>query len=179
MVTIAPYLETESFPRGRRILLAPVACALLIGPYGTLLGGGPDHALALLLAILAVAAGAALLGVSIAQPRRKFTADGDSRTLEVAQTASLPRIGLDRVERPFDAVTATTIEEVGTRRRPGHGFRPVITFQSDERMLLRRQDTAEQAQNVIDHLVRLGLPGTSRAAMREAELNAPPPTTWL
>lgn len=179
MTIVAPYLETESFPRGRRLLLAPVAGALLIGPYTAMFGRGPDSAITWVLTALAVVAGAGLLGIAIAQPRRTFTADGESQTLHVAQTAPLPRVALDRVERPFSAVTATSIEEEGTKRRPDHGFRPVITLASGERIVLRCQRESEQAQNVIDHLVLLGLPGQSRAALREAEFNAPPPTTWL
>ncbi len=178
-VTVAPYLETESFPRGRRLLLVPVACILLVGPYGALLGKTPDGVVAWLVTGLAVAAGALLLGIGIAQPRRRFTADAETQTLEIAQTADLPRIGLLRVTRPFSAVAETGIEEVGTKRRPDHGFRPVLTLASGERIVLRRQESEGQAQNVIDHLVRLGLPGTSRAALRDAELDAPPPTTWL
>lgn len=177
--TVAPYLETESFPRGRRVLLVPVACALLVGPYGALLGKAPDGILAWIVTVAAVAAGAVLLGIGIAQPRRRFTADATTQTLQIAQTADLPHVALVRVERPFSAVATTSIEEVGTQRRPDHGYRPVITLTSGDRIVLRRQERAEQAQNVIDHLVRLGLPGVSRAAMREAELDAPPPTTWL
>ncbi len=176
---VAPYLETESFPRGRRVLLAPVAMALLVGPYTALLGEGPEGTIRWVLTVLAVAAGGALLGVSIAQPRRMFRADGDAKTLTVSQTAPLPRVGLTRVERPFSAVSATGIEEVGTKKRPDHGFCPVITLSNGERIILRRQRGSEQAQNVIDHLVRLGLPGLSRAAVRDAEVGAPPPTTWL
>ena len=176
---VAPYLETESFPRGRRLVLVPVAVALLVGPYTALLGDGPDSALVWLITALAVAVGALLLGIGIAQPRRTFTADGETETVKVAQTAELPHIGLVRVERPFSAVASTSIETTGTKGRTDFGFCPVITLSSGERIILRRQRGSEEAQNVIDHLVRLGLPGNSRAAVREAELNAPPPTTWL
>ncbi|MBJ7472555.1 MAG: hypothetical protein JHD16_14710 [Solirubrobacteraceae bacterium] len=179
MSVVAPYLETETFPRGRRLLLVPVACLMLVGPYGALLGDGPGSLVAWVFTLITGGIGALLLGVGIAQPRRLFTADGSAKTVTISQTGRLPKLTLDRVERPFAAVTATSIEEVGTQREPGHGFRPVLTLTGGDRILLRRQADAEQAQNVIDHLVRLGLPGVSRAAVREAQFGAPPPTNWL
>lgn len=176
---VAPYLETEQFPRGTRVLLAAPACALLVGPYGALLGDAPDNVLVYTVLALAVAAGALLIGLAIAQPRRRVTIDGEQRTITISQTAPLPRIGQDRAERAFDDVASTSIEGAGSGDRSRRAFHPVLLLTSGERIVLRAQPTEDHAQDVIDHLVLLGLPGTHRDADRDAQLSAEPPPTWL
>lgn len=176
MVHVAPYLETEQFPRGSRVLLALPACLLLIGPYGAFLGDSPDSPLVYAILAVAVAAGALLIGVAIAQPRRRVTIDGESCTITIAQTAALPRLRQDRAERSFDDVVDTHIEAVTPG---GRGFHPVLDLGSSDRIVLRAQSSEEGAQEVIDHLVLLGLPGTHSAADTEAQFSAEPPTTWL
>lgn len=181
MAAVAPYLEAEQFPRGKRVLLALPACILLIGPYGAMLGDGPSNPLAWVGTLLAVAAGAVLIGLAIAQPRRRVTVDGDARTIVVAQTAPLPRIGQERAERAFDEVAGTTVEAVAPSSGGGSRgfFQPVIELTGGGRIILRAQPTPEHAQDVIDHLVHLGLPGRSRSAQLDSQTAAPPPTTWL
>lgn len=176
---VAPYLETEQFPRGKRVLLAVPACALLVGPYGAFLGDSPDNPVAYVVLAVAVAAAAMLIGLAIAQPRRRVTIDGDARTVTISQTASLPRIGQGQAERSFDDVTGTTIDATVADDRPGRTFQPVLELAGGDRIVLRAQRSEEDAQAVVDHLVLLGLPGTHSAADQDAQLSAEPPTTWL
>lgn len=176
---VAPYLETEQFPRGSRVLLALPACLLLIGPYGAFLGDSPDNPFVYAILAVALAAGALLIGLAIAQPRRRVTIDGESRTIAIAQTAPLPRFRQDRAERSFDDVVGTRIEAAAAGDRPGRGFHPVLELGSGDRIVLRAQSSEEGAQEVIDHLVLLGLPGRHSAADAGAQLSAEPPTTWL
>lgn len=176
---VAPYIETEQFPRGSRVLLAVPACALLVGPYGAFLGGSPDNPLAYVVLAIAVAAGAMLIGLAIAQPRRRVTVDGDTRAITITQTAPLPRIGQERAERSFDAVVDTRIEAAAAEGRPGRDFRPTLELDSGDRIVLRAQRSEDAAQEIIDHLVLLGLPGRHSAADADAQLSAEPPTTWL
>lgn len=178
---VAPYLESEQFPRGKRVLLAVPACVLMIGPYGSLRGDGPDNPITYAVLLLALAAGAALIGLAIAQPRRRVTIDGATQLITITQTAPLPRVGQDRAERAFDAVRATHIE-AGTPAaggRAARGFHPVLDLTDGSRIVLRAQPTEDHAQDVIEHLVLLGLPGASRSTAFETQLRAEPPPSWL
>lgn len=177
---MSPYSESETFPRGRRKWLVPIAGAFLVGPYGVMLNDGPSGLIPWIATAIAVAAGALFAGAGIARPRRSVIVDGDARTIAVTTTAPLPRIGVRHAEHGFDEVLATGVREVGTKKTPSHGFCPVVSLgDPGSELELRRQPSAEHAQDVIDHLVLLGLPGSSRASQRDAILDAAPPVTWL
>lgn len=176
---MSPFEEAQAFPRGRRILLIPVALVFLIGPYGAMLGGGPSDPIIWTLTTISIAVCAAILGLGLAPPRRRVVADGTARTIRISSTPPPPHFAQVHEHRAFDDVTSVEIQEFGTAKTATHGYRVVVGFRDDPALHLRLHRDRESAQRTVDHLVLLGLPGISRAAERAAQLDAPKPATWL
>jgi hypothetical protein len=161
------------------LILIPVALVFLLGPYGSMLDGGPKDPLRWAVAMLSIAICAALIGLGLAPPRRRIVIDGRERTIELSATQPPPRFTQYRETWDFDEVERVSIEEEGPRRTDQHGYRATIHFHEGEPLRLERHANSDYAQDTVDHLVRLGLPGDSRAAARDALISAPKPTTWL
>ncbi len=63
------------------------------------------------------------------------------------------------------------------RHDPRWGVR--IDLTGDEPLWLNSYADRDLAQDTVDHLALLGLPGTTRADLRAGELTAQAPVTWL
>lgn len=176
---MSPFTESEAFPRGRRVLLVPVAMLLLIGPYGAMLGGGPADPLRWAVAMLSIMGCTVLLALGVAVPRRRITIDPQARTVTISSTPPPPRFGQIHELRSFDDATGVEVRMAGPGERSGPAYRAIVTFRGAPDLHLRPHATREAAQDTVDRLVLLGLPGHSRAAEREALLDAPKPITWL
>lgn len=174
-----PFIERQTYPRGRRLLLVPVALIFLVGPYGSMMGGGPDSPVRWIVALVSIGICAWLMGLGITVPRRAVTITGETRTIRISATPPPPRFNHDVVERSFDDVAEMTIDEVGTRRTPDHGYQVTITFHDGPALHLKRNRNSDYAQDTVDHLVHLGLPGQTHADALDAMTSAPQPTTWL
>lgn len=172
-------MESEVFPRGRRVLLIPLALVFLIGPYGSMLDGGPSDPLRWLVTMLSIALCTAILALGLAPPRRRVVIDPADGRVRISSTPPPPHFLQIHQFRQLGAVTDVDIVEVGEPKSPGHGFRVVVSFDADPPLHLRIHRDRERAQDTVDHLVLLGLPGDSRFAARAAQTDAPNPTTWL
>ena len=172
-------MESETFPRGRRLLLVLLALAFLLGPYGSMLGGGPSDPVRWVVTMLSIALCTAILALGLAPPRRRVVIDPAEGTVRISSTPPPPHFLQLHEHRAIDDVTAVEIGEVGTPKTSGHGYRVVVSFKDDPPLHLSVRKDLEDAQSVVDHLVFLGLPGHSRAAARQAALHAEQPTTWL
>ncbi|MDQ8046733.1 MAG: hypothetical protein AAGC46_19050, partial [Solirubrobacteraceae bacterium] len=177
--SVPPFIESETYPRGRRLLLVPVALIFLLGPYGSMLGGGPNDTPRWIVAILSIGVCAWLLGLGITVPRRRVTIDGDARTITVASTPPPPSFSHRIVTRSFDDVTGVIIDEIGPRKTDLHGYRVEIAFREGPALELQHHRNSDFAQDTIDHLVLLGLPGVSRSAALDELTSAPKPATYL
>lgn len=167
------------FPRGRRIVLVPLALVFLIGPYGSMLGGGPSDPVRWVATMACIAVCTALLGLGLAPPRRRVFVDGAAGTVRISSTPPPPHFAQVHEMRAIADATSVEIQEDGVRHTKTHGYRVVVSFKDDPALFLQAHRDLDRAQDVLDHLVLLGLPGESRAAMRAARLDAPAPTTWL
>lgn len=175
---MTPYLEVRTLPPARaRRLLALVTAALLVLPVGALLPGGAEHPLVRLAAILAIAALAPILGLALSRPRELLTVDAALGTIVVRTTGELPDPRAQVQEWPISAARLVELEEYGSPMHPRWGVR--IDLDGDEQLFLNRYADRDLAQDTVDHLVLLGLPGISRADLRARELVAQPPVTWL
>jgi hypothetical protein len=176
---VSPFQESETFPRGRRLVLIPVALVFLLGPYGSMLQGGPHDPLRWVVAMVSIALCAALIGLGLAPPRRTVVIDGKRRTILVSSTPPPPYFAQRHESRTFDDVDRLSIEEIGDRGTDRHGYCVLIHFHGGPSLELRLHENSDFAQDTIDHLVLLGLPGDSRADARQALIGAEKPTTWL
>lgn len=173
---MSPYLESEVFPRGRRLLLVPLALVFLIGPYGSMLGGGPSDPVRWAVTMVCIAICTAILALGLAPPRRRIVVDGEAGTIRISSTPPPPHFGQVHEERAIADVTGVEIE-IGTRNEPTH--RVVVRFRDAPPLYLRANPDRDRAQDTVDRLVLQGLPGHSRADERARMLDAPNPTTWL
>ncbi len=176
---MSPFQESETFPRGRRLLLVPVALIFLLGPYGSMLGGGPSDPLRWVVAMVSIAICTAILALGLAPPQRRVVVDPAEGTVRISSTPPPPHFLQLHEYRAIDDVTSVDIHEVGIAKTSSHGYRVVVSFKNDPPLYLSVRRHFEDAQRLVDHLVFLGLPGQSRAAAREAALSAENPTTWL
>lgn len=174
---MTPYLEVRPLPAPSRRLLLVCTAALLVVPVGALLPGGTTEPLLRLLAMLAIAILAPILGLAYARPRQLVEVDADRGTIIRRTTGHLPDPRARVEEFPIADATAVVLEELGTPTTPEWGVR--IELRADDPILLRSYADRDLAQDTVDHLVLLGLPGHSRAHAREAALTAAPPATWL
>lgn len=175
---MTPYLEVRTLApsRGRRVL-AIVASALLVVPVGALLPGGTEDPVLRVVAIIAIALLAPVLGLAYARPREVVTVDAEAGTILVRTTGQLPDPRAELEEWPISAARAVELEVYGTPPDRRWGVR--INLDGDEQLFLNSYRDRDLAQDTIDHLVLLGLPGTSRADLRAGELAAQPPARWL
>lgn len=171
------YLERRTLPQPLGRWLVVLSGALLVLPVGVLLPGSGSSQPVQALAILAIIVLAPVLGIGVAHPRRTVTVDGDAGTISVRTSGELPDPRTREQRWPISQARAVELEELGTPSRPSWGVR--IDLDGDEPIHLNAYDERDLAQDTIDHLVLLGLPGHSRAAHRERELTAAPPATWL
>jgi hypothetical protein len=176
---VSPFQESETFPRGRRVLLIPVALLFLIGPYGSMLDGGPSDPVRWTVTMVCIALCTAILALGLAPPRRRVTVDPAEGTVRISSTPPPPHFLQVHDDRRIDDVTATEIVEFGTPRTSDHGYRVVISFASAPAVHLRVHRDRSRAQRTIEHLVLLGLPGDSHLRARDAQFDAEKPTTWL
>lgn len=175
---MTPYLEVRTLaPTRARRLLAIVAAALLVAPVGALLPGGVSDPALRILAMLAIAVLAPVLGLAFARPRELLTVDADAGTIVVRTTGELPDPRAQIEQWPIAAARRVELEEFGSPMHPRWGVR--IDLDGDEQLFLNAYDDRDLAQDTVDHLVLLGLPGTARADLRAGELTASPPVTWL
>ncbi|MDO9355571.1 MAG: hypothetical protein Q7T55_17850 [Solirubrobacteraceae bacterium] len=176
---MSPFQESETFPRGRRVLLIPVALLFLIGPYGSMLDGGPSDPLRWTVTMICIALCTAILALGLAPPRRRVVIDPEAGTIRISATPPPPHFLQVHEDRPIDDVTDTEIVEFGVARSAGHGYRVVISFESAPPLHLKVHRDRDRAQRTIEHLVLLGLPGDSHLRARNAQFDAEKPTTWL
>lgn len=176
---MSPFQESETFPRGRRVLLIPIALVFLVGPYGSMLGGGPSDPVRWLVTMLSIALCTAILALGLATPRRKVVVDPSEGCVRISSTPPPPHFLQVHELRPISEVTDVDIKPVGVPKTASHGYRVVIAFEDDPDLYLRLHRDQDRAQDTVDHLVLLGLPGHSRAQARAAALNPEQPTTWL
>lgn len=175
---MTPYLEVRTLaPSRARRLLAFVTAALLVLPVGALLPGGTDDPLLRLAAILTIAVLAPILGLAFARPRELLTVDAEAGTIVVRTTGELPDPRAQLEVWPIADALAVELEEYGSPVHPRWGVR--IDLRDGEQLFLNSFSDRDLAQDTVDHLVLLGLPGTSRAELRAGELTAQPPVTWL
>ena len=176
---MSPFQESETYPRGRRLLLVPIAMLFLLGPYGSMMGGGPSDPVRWTVTMLSIALCTVLLGLGIATPRRRIVIDPQARTITISSTPPPPHFAQLHEQRAFDDVRLVEVREAVGAAGATHGFRATVSFRDAPELLLRNHATRDAAQDTVDHLVLLGLPGHARAAERDALLDAPAPITWL
>lgn len=175
---MTPYLEVRTLaPTRARRFLAIIAAALLVLPVGALLPGGTSDPTLRILAMLAIAILAPLLGLAFARPREFLTVDADAGTIVVRTTGELPDPRAQIEEWPIASARNVAIEEFGSPAYPRWGVR--IDLASGEELYLNTYADRDLAQDTVDHLVLLGLPGQARSDLRAGELAAEPPVTWL
>ncbi|MBO9533106.1 MAG: hypothetical protein J7513_09060 [Solirubrobacteraceae bacterium] len=174
---MTPFLERRSLPPGHRRWLVVLSGALLVAPVGALFPGNDSSTAEIALAVLMILLVAPILGVGLARPRRTITVDGERGTITVRTSGELPDPRAREREWPISAARAVELEDLGNPAHPSWGVR--IELANDEPIHLNAFSERELAQDTVDHLVLLGLPGHSRAAEREAALSAGPPETWL
>jgi len=173
---VTPYLEVRTLPPGPR-WPAAVVVALLVLPVGALLPGSTTSAALRALAMLAIILLAPLLGLSLARPRQTVTVDAEAGTIVRRTAGALHHVRARVEEWPLSAAHHVELEDLGTPVFPEFGVR--IDFEGSEALELRAYTERDLAQDTVDHLVLLGIPGHSRAESREAELTAVPPSVWL
>lgn len=175
---MTPYLEVRPLaPSRTRRLLALVIAALLVVPVGALLPGGASDPLLRGLAILAIALLAPVLGLALGRPREFLTVDAEAGTIVLRTTGELPDPRARVRTWPISAARRVELDESGSAVHPRFGVR--IDLDDGEQLHLTSYADRDLAQDTVDHLVLLGLPGASRARLRDREFAAQPPVTWL
>lgn len=164
---MTPYLETRALPVGRRRSLAILAAALMVPPAGALLPGAAQSSAVQILAVVALLLLAPLLGLGFSRGREVITVGEIDGMIERRITGELPdpRARVDRW--PISSARLAELDERGTVMEPRWGV--LIHFDGDEPPLrLRAWTDRDHAQDTVDHLVLLGIPGTSRQHQRDA-----------
>ncbi len=175
---VTPYLEVRTLaPSRARRLLAFITAALLVMPVGALLPGGSSEPLIRIAAIVAIALLAPVLGLALARPRQFLTVDAQAGTIALRTTGDLPDPRAQTASWPISAARRVELEQLGSPARPRWGVR--IDLTGDEPLWLNSYADRDLAQDTVDHLALLGLPGTTRADLRAGELTAQAPVTWL
>lgn len=174
---MTPYVEVRALEHRSRRWIALLAGALLVMPVGVLLPGGTSSLTTKLLAVVAITVLAPLLGAAFSRPRELITVDGDAGTIVRRTLGRLPNPRAHVEEWPISAAASVVIEDLGTPTYPE--WRAEILLHDGTRILLDGHDDHDLAQDTVDHLVLLGIPGRSRAHARADAYAAPPPTTWL
>ncbi|MEH3054853.1 MAG: hypothetical protein PGN13_12760 [Patulibacter minatonensis] len=178
---MTPYLEVRSLPRSsQRSVLVLVVCALLVVPVGVLIpvgDGDPSSGIARALAMLAILLLAPVLGLALGRPRAFITVDAEAGEITRRTTGHLPDPRAQTERWPITAARVAELEELGTPSRPRWGVQ--ILLDGDEPLHLNSYADRDFAQDTLDHLVLLGIPGHSRAHDREASYAQTPPEQWL
>ena len=174
---MTPYLEVRNLPGRSRTWLVVLCGALLVMPIGALLPGGTTDPALRALAIVAILALSPVLGLGFSRPRQFVTVDGDEGTIVLRTTGGLPDPRAHESRWPISAATRVVLENHGTTPLPLWGVR--IELDGAPAIELRRYEDRDLAQDTVDHLVLLGLPGPSRAAGRANDFTGDPSTVWL
>lgn len=175
---MTPYVEVRTLPASSaRRWLTLIAAALLVVPVGALLPGGATDAAPRALALLAIVVVAPVLGLALARPRETITVDAGEGTICRRTVGVLPDPRAHEERWPIAAARRVTLVETALHGTPAWGVE--VELDGDEPLRLHAYIDRDLAQDTVDHLVLLGVPGTSRAQLRAAELRAEPPTVWL
>ncbi|MFT4036133.1 MAG: hypothetical protein QM679_11225 [Patulibacter sp.] len=175
---MTPYVEAQVLaPQPARRWLAVAAVALLIAPVSVWMPGGPTDVAVRGLSLLAIALVAPLLGFALAPPRQTLTIDGDQRMIVRRTVGELPNPRAREERWPLAAARHAELVERGPAGSRRWGVR--VELAGGPPLELETFADRDLAQNTLDHLVLLGIPGTSRAKLRDASLTARPPAIWL
>lgn len=158
-------------------MLTAIAVLLLVVPVGALLPGSTTAPAMRALAMLAIIAIAPVLGFALSRPRETITIDATAGTITRRTVGELPDPRAHEEQWPIAAARSAELVELGTPTYPSWGVQ--VDLAGDDPLRLKAYADRDLAQDTLDHLVLLGIPGQSRAQARAEQLAAEPPTVWL